>query len=59
MKGFEISEGDYIVPLDGDLQNDPSDIDKLVTKLKEEDLDILFGIRYKRKDNFLRKFLAH
>ena len=58
MKGFEISEGDYIVPLDGDLQNDPSDIDKLVTKLKEEDLDILFGIRYKRKDNFLRKFFS-
>lgn len=58
LKGFELSEGNYIVPLDGDLQNDPSDIDKLIIKLKKDNLDILFGIRHNRKDNFLRMFLS-
>ena len=58
LKGFELSNGDYIVPLDGDLQNDPSDIDKLITKLKADKLDILFGVRRSRKDNFLRMFLS-
>tara|TARA_B100001057_G_C22861529_1_gene954723 strand:- start:3465 stop:4367 length:903 start_codon:yes stop_codon:yes gene_type:complete len=58
LKGFELSKGDYIVPLDGDLQNDPSDIDKLIIKFKTDKLDILFGVRHNRKDNFLRMFLS-
>ena len=33
--GFDISNGDIIVSLDGDLQNDPSDIPLLVNKLRE------------------------
>tara|TARA_B100000963_G_scaffold157915_1_gene137383 strand:+ start:4814 stop:5716 length:903 start_codon:yes stop_codon:yes gene_type:complete len=58
LKGFEKSKGEYIIPLDGDLQNDPADIDKILRKLKREKLDILFGIRKNRKDHFFRKILS-
>ena len=54
--GIEQSVGDYIVTLDGDLQNDPSDIPRMVERLIERDLDLLVGWRRNRKDNmFIRK----
>ncbi len=51
--GIEQSTGDYIVTLDGDLQNDPADIPSMVNRLIERDLDLLVGWRKDRKDNML------
>lgn len=54
--GIEYSEGEYIATLDGDLQNDPSDIPHMLEMVEKEDWDIVAGIRRKRKDGmFLRK----
>lgn len=54
--GIDASEGDYIVTLDGDQQNNPEDISKLLQKLKEGDWDVVAGFRKDRKDNWLRTF---
>ncbi len=54
--GFEYASGDYIITMDGDLQNDPSDIPEMLNTLIEEDWDIVTGIRKKRKDTFIRTF---
>ena len=51
--GFDYSRGDVIVTLDGDLQNDPSDIPGLVAAIK--DCDIVSGWRKNRKDPFLSR----
>jgi dolichol-phosphate mannosyltransferase len=55
--GIQFAHGDIIVTIDGDLQNDPADIPKLVEKL-EEGYDVVAGIRQKRKDEPFRKFLS-
>lgn len=53
--GFDHARGDVIVTIDGDLQNDPKDIPKLVSYIGEYDL--VNGWRRKRKDAFfIRKF---
>jgi glycosyltransferase involved in cell wall biosynthesis len=54
--GFQYAEGDVIVTMDGDLQNDPKDIPKLLEKI-EEGYDIVSGWRKNRKDNFLTRTL--
>jgi glycosyltransferase involved in cell wall biosynthesis len=54
--GIEAARGEFIATLDGDLQNDPSDIPMMLEKLENENLDIVAGIRANRKDGrFLRK----
>ena len=54
--GIDASRGDVIVTLDGDLQNDPKDIPKLVARLLKEDLDLVAGWRENRQDGlWLRK----
>lgn len=54
--GIDAARGDVIVTMDGDLQNDPQDIPKLVRKLLDEDLDLVAGWRQNRQDGFwLRK----
>jgi glycosyltransferase involved in cell wall biosynthesis len=54
--GIDAARGDVIVTLDGDLQNDPKDIPKLVRRLLVEDLDLVAGWRQNRQDGmFLRK----
>ena len=50
--GFDHAEGDVVVPLDGDLQNDPADIALLLEKL-DEGYDVVSGWRKDRKDNAL------
>jgi len=52
--GVDAARGDVIVTLDGDLQNDPADIPRLVGRLLNEDLDCVAGWRKDRKDNLLR-----
>lgn len=51
--GIDMSRGDVIVTMDGDLQNDPQDIPKLVDKLLREDLDLVAGWRQNRQDGLL------
>ncbi len=54
--GIDYSKGKYIALMDGDLQNDPSDIPLMLQKLKDEDWDLVAGNRKNRKDGiFLRK----
>lgn len=53
--GFDHARGKIIVTMDGDLQNDPSDIPKLLKKM-EEGYDIVSGWRKDRKDHFSRVF---
>ena len=50
------SLGDILIPLDGDLQNDPADIPALLAKL-EEGFDVVSGWRRNRKDAFLTRTL--
>ena len=52
--GFELSKGDIIATLDGDLQNDPADMPKLIHKLKEG-YDVVSGWRAQRNDSFGKK----
>jgi glycosyltransferase involved in cell wall biosynthesis len=54
--GIDYAKGDVIVTMDGDLQNDPSDIPMIVQKL-EEGFDLVAGWRRKRKDPFLTRKL--
>ncbi len=56
--GFKASQGNVIVSLDGDGQNDPADIPHLVDKLEQEELDVVCGWRFKRKDNIFRRFIS-
>ena len=54
--GIDYSTGRYIALLDGDLQNDPTDIPGMLDVLKREDWDVVAGNRKNRKDGmFLRK----
>ena len=53
--GFDYSRGDIIITMDGDLQNDPNDIPKLIEMMKDNDL--VSGWRKKRKDPFLSRRL--
>lgn len=54
--GIDNAKGEFIATLDGDLQNDPSDIPMMLEKLEKEKLDIVAGIRANRQDGkFLRK----
>lgn len=56
MAGIDYSAGNYIALLDGDLQNDPSDIPGMLDLLKREDWDVVAGNRKNRRDGFfLRK----
>lgn len=54
--GIDHSTGRYIALIDGDLQNDPSDIPIMLHKLVTEDWDVVAGNRKHRKDGMvLRK----
>lgn len=48
--GIKQATGEYIVMLDGDGQNDPADIPKLITYLEEHNLDVVSGWRKHRQD---------
>ncbi len=54
--GIDHARGEYIATMDGDLQNDPSDIPMMLEKAKKEDWDVVAGVRANRQDGFvLRK----
>ena len=51
--GIDHSQGRYVALLDGDLQNDPTDIPSMLELLKNEDWDVVAGNRKNRKDGFI------
>lgn len=51
--GIAAATGKYIATIDGDLQNDPSDIPVMLAMLKKEKLDIVVGKRSKRQDGWI------
>ncbi len=55
-RGFETAKGDIIISIDGDLQNFPEDIPRLVKKLNRG-YDVVCGWRHQRKDSFFSKKL--
>ena len=54
--GFDLAQGEVIVSLDGDLQNDPADIPMLLAKLREG-YDLVSGWRHQRQDAALQRKL--
>ena len=50
--GIDYATGDFIVTLDGDLQNDPADIPGMIRVAEEGDFDMVTGVRINRKDDF-------
>jgi glycosyltransferase involved in cell wall biosynthesis len=52
--GFDHARGDIIVSMDGDLQNDPADIPRLLAEL-ERGKDVVCGWRKNRQDKFLSR----
>lgn len=54
--GFRIAKGEYIITLDGDLQNDPKDIPNLLSLAENNDL--VCGIRSKRMDSIVKRFIS-
>ncbi len=51
--GFRAARGEVTVTLDGDLQNDPADIPRLLAEL--ERFDVVNGVRVDRRDGFVRR----
>lgn len=54
--GFDAAVGRVVVPMDGDLQNDPTDIPRLLAKIDEGN-DVVSGWRKDRKDTFINRKL--
>jgi len=54
--GIDMATGTFIATMDGDLQNDPTDLPMMLNKAIDEDWDVVAGRRANRKDGFvLRK----
>lgn len=56
--GIDAARGEVIATLDGDLQNDPADIPRMVEELMAKDLDLLAGWRQQRHDEATRKLFS-
>ena len=52
--GFDNSNGEILITLDGDLQNDPNDIPKLISYINDG-YDLICGWRYERKDKLINR----
>lgn len=53
--GIDHASGEYIITMDGDLQNDPSDIPEMLKYAVSDEFDVVTGIRQKRKDSLVKK----
>ncbi len=56
--GIKAAKYEYIVTMDGDRQNDPEDIPRLIDFMLESDLDVVSGWRKNRKDTKAKKFTS-
>jgi len=54
MAGFDYADGEIIIPMDGDAQNDPADIPRMLEKI-DEGYDVVSGWRKDRQDNALQR----
>lgn len=54
--GFKQARGEYVITLDGDRQNDPSDIPRLVASIA--DCDLVCGYRSNRRDPWIKKITS-
>jgi glycosyltransferase involved in cell wall biosynthesis len=52
--GIDTAQGTYIITMDGDLQNDPADINTFIEKL-DEGYDIVVGWRFDRQDRLISR----
>lgn len=57
--GLDYAEGDYVVVMDCDLQDPPNKIPVLLDELKKSGKEIIFAVREKRKESFLKLFYSH
>ena len=55
--GFIQARGEVVVTMDGDLQDDPAEIPRLLAKL-QEGFDLVSGWKAKRQDSWTRRFLS-
>ena len=55
--GIDVARGRLLATLDGDLQNDPHDIPKMVATLEERQLDLLCGWRKDRQDGLVLRLI--
>lgn len=56
--GIKNAKNDYIITMDGDRQNDPNDIPKLIEHLEKNDLDLVSGWRKNRKDSIMKRLVS-
>ena len=54
-EGFKLAEGEYVITMDADLQDDPHEIPTLISKL-EEGYDLVIGWKKDRKDPWTKRF---
>jgi len=54
--GFKAAKGEFVITLDGDGQNDPQDIPRLLALIPDSDL--VCGIRSKRKDTLIKRYTS-
>ena len=54
MAGFDFARGEVVIPMDGDAQNDPADIPRMLEKI-DEGFDVVSGWRKDRQDNALQR----
>ena len=54
-EGFKLAEGEYVITMDADLQDDPHEIPNLISKL-EEGYDLVTGWKKDRKDPWTKRF---
>jgi len=55
--GIKEAQGEIVITMDGDLQNDPKDIGALLEEMKKG-YDVVSGWRWQRKDSFSKKFFS-
>ncbi len=56
--GFALARGEAVGTLDGDLQNDPADLPRLLALLREGGWDMVTGVRAGRRDPALRRLVS-
>lgn len=52
--GIDVAQGRYIITMDGDLQNDPTDIPMMLEQAVNHGFDLVTGIRQKRQDSWVK-----
>ena len=56
--GFDLAKGNLLITLDGDGQNDPADIGRMIEVMEINKADVITGWRKKRQDSFSRSFMS-